>query len=103
MARRERALTLQAMGLKQSQIAKAMGVSASSVSGYLKAPGRLQPVNAATVDRLVTNAAGLTDAANQIGGVIAPTQGQVDRWVDDLTLSIQALSRLRTRLKEGQK
>jgi len=100
-ARRQEAVALHEQGLNVSQIAHRLGIPPTTAGSYLKSAGRHGTSNRAAIDRITTNALGLADAANQIdGSVHEPDDGEIARWVGDLTKAIRAFSQLRTRIKE---
>lgn len=106
--RRERALAREAEvirldreGVSRRSIAAQLGIAESTISKYLVGAGRAETSSRAAIDRLVSSAAGLADAADRLDGRIQdPTSSEVTRWVGDLTRAIRALSQLRTRIKE---
>lgn len=107
IAARERAAEARRLfkaGQTQGEIAKHIGVSESSVQGYL-ADGDLtrRSGNRAALDRLISQAAGIAVAANDHDGTIVdPEESELDRWEAELTKAIRSLTQLRTRIRKNR-
>lgn len=100
-ARRAEIVRLDSEGVSRREIGARLGISQALVSRRLAEAGRTGASDRAAIDRLMSSAAGIADAADRLdGSVHNPASSEVTRWVGDLTRAVRALSQLRTRIKE---